>query len=68
MKKLMCYMKKYRVHALLGPFFKLIEALFELFVPLVVADIIDVGIESGDKGYIISRGLLMAGLGLIGFI
>lgn len=61
-------MKKYRVHALLGPFFKLIEALFELFVPLVVADIIDVGIESGDKGYIISRGLLMAGLGLIGFI
>ena len=52
----------------LGPFFKLIEALFELFVPLVVADIIDVGIESGDKGYIISRGLLMAGLGLIGFI
>ena len=32
MKKLMCYMKKYRVHALLGPFFKLIEALFELFV------------------------------------
>ncbi len=49
-------------------FFKLIEALFELFVPLVVADIIDVGIESGDKGYIISRGLLMAGLGLIGFI
>ena len=49
----MCYMKKYRVHALLGPFFKLIEALFELLVPLVVSDIIDVGIESGDKGYII---------------
>lgn len=61
-------MKKYRVHALMGPLFKLIEAMFELFVPLVVADIIDIGVTNGDKSYIISRGLLMAGLGLIGFI
>ena len=68
MKKLLCYMKKYRVHALMGPLFKLIEAMFELFVPLVVADIIDIGVANGDKSYIVSRGLLMAGLGLIGFI
>ena len=41
MKNLLKYMKRYRVQAVLGPFFKLTEALFELFVPLVVADIID---------------------------
>ena len=52
----------------MGPLFKLTEALFELFVPLVVADIIDKGIGLQDKSYIISRSILMAALGVIGFI
>ncbi len=68
MKNLLKYMKGYRIEAILGPLFKLTEALFELFVPLVVADIIDNGISSGDKGYIVSRSILMAVLGVIGFI
>lgn len=68
MKNLLKYMKQYRVQAVLGPFFKLTEALFELFVPLVVADIIDQGIGNGDKSFIISRGILMAVLGIVGFI
>ncbi len=68
MKNLLKYMKQYRFQALLGPFFKLTEAIFELFVPLVVADIIDKGIGNGDKSFIISRGILMAALGIIGFI
>ncbi len=68
MKNILKYMKQYRVEAVLGPLFKLTEALFELFVPLVVADIIDKGIMNGDKPYIITRGLLMAALGIIGFI
>ena len=68
MKNLLKYMKRYRVEAILGPLFKLTEALFELFVPLVVADIIDKGIGLQDKSYIISRSLLMMALGVIGFI
>ncbi len=68
MKKLLVYMKEYKVQSVLGPLFKLIEALFELLVPLVVADIIDNGIKSGSKSFIISRTLLMALLGIIGFI
>ncbi len=68
MKNLLKYMKQYRLQAVLGPFFKLTEAMFELFVPLVVADIIDQGIGNGDKSFIISRGILMAALGIIGFI
>ncbi len=68
MKNLLKYMKQYRFQAVLGPFFKLTEALFELFVPLVVADIIDQGIGNGDKSFIVSRGILMAVLGVVGFI
>ncbi len=67
MKNLLKYMKQYRIQAVLGPFSKLTEALFELFVPLVVADIIDRGIGNGDKSFIITRGILMAILGIIGF-
>lgn len=68
MKNLLKYMRRYRIEAILGPLFKLTEALFELFVPLVVADIIDKGIGLQDKSYIISRSILMAALGVIGFI
>lgn len=51
---------------ILGPFFKLVEAVFELIVPLVMADIIDVGVSTGDTGYIWSRGGLMVLLGVVG--
>ena len=68
MKALFKYIKQYKKEALLGPTFKLTEALFELFVPLVVASIIDKGIANGDITYIIKCGLLMVALGIIGFI
>lgn len=68
MKHLLSYMKQYRKEAVLGPLFKLTEALFELFVPLVVANIIDNGIGQGDKRLIYTNGLLMIALGVIGFI
>lgn len=68
MKNLLKYIKQYRTEAILGPLFKLTEALFELFVPLVVANIIDNGIGKGDKHLIYTNGLLMVALGVIGFI
>ncbi len=68
MKNLLKYIKEYRVQAILGPLFKLTEALFELFVPLLVADIIDNGIGSGNKHLIYTHGLLMIALGVIGFV
>ncbi len=68
MKRLLVYMKEYRLRAFLGPFFKLLEAIFELLIPLIVANIIDIGIQSGDKSYIWQRVFLMAALGVIGFL
>ena len=59
-------MKLYTVQSILGPLFKLLEAMFELFVPLVVADLVDYGIASGDKGYILQRFGLLIALGVIG--
>ena len=58
--KSLSYLKDYKVQSILAPLFKLLEASFELLVPLVVADIIDNGINSGDKAYIFQRGALMA--------
>ena len=52
MLKLVKYLKKYRKNVILGPIFKLTEAVFELIVPLVMAKIIDVGIANKDSGYI----------------
>ena len=66
MKNLLKYMKGYGKECVLGPLFKLLEATFELFVPLVVAAIVDTGIANGDRGYIIQMCLVMAGLGLVG--
>lgn len=66
MKKLLIYLKDYKKESVLGPLFKLLEASFELIVPLVVASMIDVGIADGDKGYIVKMCLIMAALGLIG--
>ena len=67
MKKLLPFLKKYRKECFLAPFFKLLEAVFELFVPLVVASIIDEGLAAGDKAFITRRVLLMILLGLVGF-
>ena len=68
MKKLLKYMKGYGKECALGPFFKLTEATFELFVPLVVASIIDKGIGGADSGHIIKCCLIMGGLALLGLI
>ncbi|MFR4595880.1 MAG: ABC transporter ATP-binding protein, partial [Oscillospiraceae bacterium] len=66
MKRLGVYLKPYMLESILGPLFKLLEALLELLVPLVVADIIDTGIGAGDSGFIVKRCLLLIGLGLLG--
>lgn len=66
MTKLFRYLKKYRKESILAPFFKLIEVAFELTVPLIVSNIIDIGIENGDKGYIVKRCLLLGLLGILG--
>ena len=66
MSKLLKYLKKYKIESILAPFFKLIEVALELTVPLIVSTIIDVGIENGDKVYIIKRCLLLGLLGILG--
>lgn len=66
MRYLTRYLKDFKKELFLGPAFKLIEAIFELIVPLVMAKIIDVGIPSRDTGYIIRMGGLMLLLGVIG--
>ena len=68
MKQLLKYMKGYEKQCVLGPLFKLLEATFELLIPLVVAAIVDKGIGSGDGGYIIKMCLVMVALGVIGLI
>ena len=68
MKKLFVYLRDYRKESVLGPLFKLLEAGFELIVPLVVAAIIDKGIGGQDKGYIIKMSLVLVALGLIGLV
>ena len=76
MKKIMTYFKPYKWQALLGPFFKLLEATFELLVPFVVALIVDKGfgalVDGGypfaDKSYVVKMCILLGGFGLFGFI
>lgn len=68
MKNLMKYFKHYRVRAILAPLFKMLEASFELLVPLVMAAIIDNGIKNNDKPYIYKMALLMIALGVIGLV
>ena len=67
MKKLTRFFKGYVKESIAGPFFKLLEATFELLVPLVMAAIIDVGVAKGDGSYIIRMGLVMIAGGIIGF-
>lgn len=68
MKKLLRYMKEYTKECVLGPLFKLLEASFELLVPLVMAAVIDTGIKNADKPYIIRMCLLLVALGVIGLV
>lgn len=66
MKELLVYIKEYTKECILGPFFKLLEACFDLAVPLVMASVIDKGIASGDKGYIFKYGGILILLAVIG--
>ena len=66
MKALFRYFDGYRRQLVLGPLFKLTEAVLELFVPLLMANIIDVGIKNGDVKYVVTHGLFMLGLGAVG--
>ena len=66
MLKFAKYLKQFKLQVLVGPVFKLTEAIFELIVPLVMAQIIDVGIANGDRGYVIRMGGVMVLLGLVG--
>ncbi len=66
MRKLFVYLKEYRKECMLGPLFKLLEASLELFVPMVVAAVIDRGIAFADQGYIVRMSLVLVGLGLVG--
>ena len=67
MKRLAIHLKNYKAHLVWGPFFKLLEAIFELIVPLVMAQVIDEGINNNaGTGYILSRGFLILALGVVG--
>ena len=68
MKNILKYMKGFGKECVLGPLFKLLEASFELMIPLVVARIVDVGIANGDTGYVVRMCLVMVLLGIVGFI
>ena len=66
MGKLLRFLKGYEKESVLGPLFKLLEATLELFVPLIVASLIDVGIANRDLGYVIKMFVILVGLGVIG--
>ncbi|MCM1570011.1 MAG: ABC transporter ATP-binding protein/permease [Roseburia sp.] len=66
MKRLMVYLKDYKKESVLAPLFKLLEAFFELLVPLVMANIIDRGIDRQDTGYVVRMGLCLVALAVIG--
>lgn len=68
MKRLLKYFSGYGKQCVLGPLFKLLEACFELLIPLVVAGIVDTGIHAGDTGHLVWSVVLMVGLGIIGLI
>lgn len=68
MKKLLKYLKRYRREAVLAPLFKMLEASFELFVPLVMAKIIDTGIREQDLPYILKMGAVLVLLGVVGLV
>ena len=67
MKQIWMYMKNYKKETVLAPLFKMLEACFELCVPLVIASLTDVGIRNGDKSYVVKMGLVLLALAAIGF-
>lgn len=68
MKRLLSYMRLKMAESILAPLFKMLEALFELFVPLIVADMVDRGIEGGERSVIVRGGIVLIVLGVIGFV
>ena len=66
--KLSKYLKVYWLPATVGFIFKIAEAFLELMVPLVMADIIDIGIKNNDKNYILMKGLVLVALAIIGYL
>ncbi|HFI2475326.1 TPA: ABC transporter transmembrane domain-containing protein, partial [Streptococcus suis] len=68
MKSLFRYFKSYKKESILGPIFKLLEASFELLVPLIIAYIVDTIIPSGNRGDLVAMLLLLVGLALVGII
>ena len=68
MKSTLRYLKNYKVQTVMAPLFKMLEAIFELFVPLVVAKMIDVGIAEGDRNYVFMMGGVLLILALVGLI
>ena len=68
MRKLLKYLKNYKLQTVLAPLFKLLEAVFELIVPLVVSAIIDNGIGGKDWQYVMYMCLILVGLGVVGLI
>lgn len=62
------YFQKYKLQFIMGPAFKLAEAILELFVPIVMSKIIDVGVKNGDTAYILKMGALMFALGAVGLL
>lgn len=68
MRKMLSYLRAYRKECILGPLLKLAEATLELFVPMIVAAVIDRGIGAGNQGVIVKLSLLLVGLGLAGLV
>ncbi len=69
MRKLLKYLRHYKLESILAPFFKLLEAAFELIVPLIVASIVDDGVNGGrGAGYVVGMCLVLVGLGVVGLI
>ena len=68
MKKLLPFLKNYRLQSFLAPLFKMLEAIFELIVPLVVASIINDGIRQGNMKYVLSRCAILVLLAVVGMV
>ena len=68
MFKLLRFIKDYKKESILGPLFKLLEASFELIIPIIMACIIDVGIENKDENYIVKMCVIMTLMGIVGLV
>lgn len=68
LKKIIKYLKDYKKESIIGPLFKMLEAIFELLVPVIMAQVIDIGIKNNDHTYIYQRGFILILLGLIGLV